>query len=111
MRILHVVHQYPPEHMGGTELYTQTVAQAAAALGHTVTVYTYGGPRHGRARKPRGRSHRPPRLAVTSVRGGVICKLLAGHLSGHLRKYWPTAKPDVVHVQHGMGLPMVMSTC
>ena len=39
MRILHIVHQYPPEYMGGTELYTQTVAQAAAALGHTVTVF------------------------------------------------------------------------
>ena len=39
MRILHVVHQYPPEHVGGTELYTQALARRQAAAGHQVAVF------------------------------------------------------------------------
>ncbi len=40
MRILHVVHQYLPDHMAGTELYTQMVARAQAAAGHNVAIFT-----------------------------------------------------------------------
>ena len=40
LRILHLVHQYPPEHLGGTELYTQTVARALSARAHPVSVFT-----------------------------------------------------------------------
>lgn len=39
MRILHVVHQYPPQHVGGTEVYTQAVARHQAAAGHDVAVF------------------------------------------------------------------------
>ena len=40
MRILHVVHQYVPDHVAGTELYTQMVARAQVAAGHDVAVFT-----------------------------------------------------------------------
>ena len=30
MKILHLVHQYAPEHVGGTELYTETLAQLSS---------------------------------------------------------------------------------
>ena len=39
MRILHVVHQYPPQHVGGVEVYTQAVARYQAAAGHDVAVF------------------------------------------------------------------------
>jgi len=39
MRILFVVHKYPPESLGGTEIYTMTLARALHALGHTVTIF------------------------------------------------------------------------
>lgn len=39
MRILFTVHKYPPESLGGTEIYTMTLARALYALGHTVTVF------------------------------------------------------------------------
>ena len=38
MRILHVVHQYPPQHVGGVEVYTQAVARYQAAAGHDVSI-------------------------------------------------------------------------
>ena len=42
MRILLLVHQYPPDHIGGTELYTQALAQALVQHGHEVTVFYRG---------------------------------------------------------------------
>lgn len=39
MRILHVVHGYPPEQIGGTELYVSTLARAQRAAGHDVRVF------------------------------------------------------------------------
>ncbi len=39
MRILQVVHGYPPQEWGGAELVTATLAQALAERGHRVTVF------------------------------------------------------------------------
>lgn len=39
MHILYTVHKYPPESLGGTEIYTRTLAQALVRMGHTVTVF------------------------------------------------------------------------
>ncbi|MDP6423691.1 MAG: glycosyltransferase family 4 protein [Planctomycetota bacterium] len=38
MKILHVVHGFPPEHEGGTELYVARLAHAQADAGHDVVV-------------------------------------------------------------------------
>ncbi|MEP7200422.1 MAG: glycosyltransferase family 4 protein, partial [Chloroflexota bacterium] len=40
MRVLHVIHQYAPHHVGGTEIYTQSLAKALAACGHAVAIFT-----------------------------------------------------------------------
>ena len=39
MRIALVVHQFPPEHVGGTEIHTLTLARALAERGHVVSVF------------------------------------------------------------------------
>jgi glycosyltransferase involved in cell wall biosynthesis len=39
MRIALVVHQFPPEHVGGTEIHTLTLARALAERGHVVAVF------------------------------------------------------------------------
>ena len=39
MRVLYLVHQYPPEHVSGTELYTQSVARVLASLGHQAGIF------------------------------------------------------------------------
>ena len=40
MNILHLVHQFLPDHIGGVELYTAQVAAASVAAGDQVTVFT-----------------------------------------------------------------------
>ncbi len=39
MRIAFTVHKYPPESVGGTEIYTRGLARSLAALGHEVYVF------------------------------------------------------------------------
>jgi glycosyltransferase involved in cell wall biosynthesis len=39
MRILQVVHQFPPSKVGGTEIYTQDLARELARQGHEVIVF------------------------------------------------------------------------
>jgi len=39
MNLLFTVHKYPPESLGGTEIYTLTLARALRAQGHTVTIF------------------------------------------------------------------------
>ncbi len=40
MRILQVIHGYPPRYNAGSEIYTQTVARALVHAGHEVAVFT-----------------------------------------------------------------------
>ncbi len=110
MRILHVVHQYPPEHVGGSELYTQAVAQAVAALGHTITVLArVAGDGAGERTEQEGA------VAVTRVWDGddnptrrYLANFGRGPLLAAFDRTLATAKPDVVHVQHGIGLPLAL---
>jgi glycosyltransferase involved in cell wall biosynthesis len=114
MRILHVVHQYLPEHVGGSELYTQTVAQAAAAAGHTVTVFT-------RAAAPKGlpgvgaRSDSADGVTVTRVWDGdlgatrrYLANFGGGALLAAFERTLAATRPDVVHIQHAIGLPLAL---
>lgn len=39
MRILHLVHQFLPDHIGGTELYTHWLTQALSRRGHEVAIF------------------------------------------------------------------------
>lgn len=110
MRILHLVHQYLPEMVGGTELYTQTLARAQAAAGHHVAVcypsnrtgnevgpqpvlgndgvYVYAVPVGERSRTAVFLSTFGDRLLETAFAG-----MLAGE------------RPDIMHIEHLMGLP------
>ncbi len=39
MNILHLIHQYLPDHVGGTELYTQWLTRALQQQGHIVAIF------------------------------------------------------------------------
>ncbi|MGH2544793.1 MAG: hypothetical protein ACRDIB_18530, partial [Ardenticatenaceae bacterium] len=39
MRILQLVHQYPPDYVGGVELHAQVLAGELAARGHELEVF------------------------------------------------------------------------
>jgi glycosyltransferase involved in cell wall biosynthesis len=107
MRILYLAHQYPPEFIGGVELYTQGVAQSFAQHGWKVAVFH--------------RSYAPKSLCEVNQQGDLtVYKLASGspspigrflatwRLSGSLN-FWRKAidefQPDLVHVQHLLGLP------
>ncbi len=108
MRILHVVHQYVPDHVAGTELYTQSVARRQVAAGHEAAVFTplnrdgtftaqpaiEDGVRVYRV--PAG-----PRGATAVFRSVYRQPALAAAFETVL----DVEQPDIVHVQHLMGVP------
>ena len=113
MHILHIVHQFPPEHVGGTELYTQTLARAQVAQGHRVAIFFPS-------------SQENVELVVPAERGADGIYLYALALGQRSRSavflstfHQPAAgrafarvlemeKPDLVHIQHLMGLPTTL---
>ena len=111
MRILHVVHQYPPHHMGGTEVFTQAVARHQAAAGHEVAVFC---PEEGDGRAAPDED--APRLVVyragAESRGRLAVFLSAfggGELAAAFAQALAETRPDVVHLQHLMGLPLSLA--
>ncbi|MBL8766850.1 MAG: PIG-L family deacetylase [Planctomycetes bacterium] len=102
MRILHAVHNFPPEFVGGTEAYLAALVVEQAARGHDVVVLagserdgdgiveeTYQGIRVLRF------THRGPRFSVH-----LVVDALRPLWNERLR----TFRPDVVHVHHYMNL-------
>jgi glycosyltransferase involved in cell wall biosynthesis len=111
MRILHLVHQYPPDDLGGTELYTRQLAAAQQSRDHSVGIFyrrsgegaeleqwqeksgaTVWAARHGRV-TPAGR--------LRTLFGDSV-------LESQWRSVLDTFRPDLVHVQHLMGLPAAL---
>ena len=111
LRILHLVHQYPPHYVGGTELYTRSVAIAQAESGHDVAVFV---PTPEAIKRDAG----PP---ASDLENGVkIYRIPIGNRSRSqvflhtfrepgLRRSWravlETVRPDLVHIEHLMGMP------
>jgi glycosyltransferase involved in cell wall biosynthesis len=109
VRILQVAHQYPPAHVGGVELYTQAISHALAARGHAVTVFC--------------RSFTRAIPEIREERGIRIWAAYQGDWDP-LRRFWSTfhapgivrafrqvldeARPEIVHIQHLMGLPTTL---
>lgn len=108
MRILQIANGYPPAARGGVETYTQTLAGALAARGHEVEVFC------------RVSALREPEYAVHHERvDGIVVRRVvndltdttqfADHYRNHrfdvlLQQHLVEFKPDVVHVQHCLGL-------
>ncbi len=112
VRILHLLHQYLPEYVGGTELYTQTLAAALQ-------------PRHANAifyrlsRTGTGLSHRQEAdgLRIWSAWDGLVtpssrfrATFRDPAIHHAFAQVLDTFQPDLVHVQHLMGLPASLLT-
>ncbi len=110
MRILNLVHQYLPERVGGTELYTQAIAHELAARGHEVGVFypSDGGPAGVSSRQDDRvtvwRAHVGP---VTPLRRFLALYRDSG-LRAEFTRTFERFAPDIVHIQHMMGLPSVV---
>ena len=113
MRILQVVHGYPPQEWGGAELVTATLARALAERGHRVTVFA-------RTADPTAeefsvRQDKPAEPAEPDTGAGVRVVRVVNNLShvSHFRFEYDNpflnrafhqaltdVRPDVVHIQH-----------
>ncbi|HRW08865.1 MAG TPA: glycosyltransferase family 4 protein [Caldilineaceae bacterium] len=110
MRILFTVHKYPPESLGGTEIYTLTLARALHAAGHRVTVFYP--------------SSAVERVTITLGEDGVTLWQVplpaTRQREDPIRQFWHTfrdqameaafvdclreTQPDIVHFQHVQGV-------
>jgi glycosyltransferase involved in cell wall biosynthesis len=108
MRILHLIHQYPPDHAGGTELYAQSLARHQSVAGHQVSVVcpetaTKGGPHpviEEGVRIYRLGGGRRSRATV------FLSTFLSGRDVAAFRSILNREQPDIVHLQHLMGVPL-----
>lgn len=107
MRILHLVHQYPPDHVGGTELYSVWLTRALQQQGHEVAVF------HRRSAEGTGLAQRDEAgITIWSAWNGRFQptnRLLSTFYNRPLLQAFEQViadfHPAVVHVEHLMGLP------
>ncbi len=107
MRVFHLVHQYLPEYVGGTELYTQAVANALVQAGHPAGVF------YRRSVVGVGVTQRVEHdVSVWAAWAGNVNprgRYLAIFGDRPIEQAFERAvddfRPDLVHVQHLMGLP------
>lgn len=110
MRILHIVHQYPPAHTGGTELYTQAIAKRQARAGHEVVIFC---PEHGieNSNGPVDEDGvRVYRVGTAKRHRSTVFiqTLITGELAVAFKEVLSRERPDIVHIQHLMGLPATL---
>jgi glycosyltransferase involved in cell wall biosynthesis len=108
VRILYLVHQYLPEHVGGTELYTQVVARTMASSGHQAGIfYRHHAPGQGLARL---REEDVTLWAAWSGPENPTHRFMATFGDPGIEQSFERVVddfcPDLVHVQHLMGLPV-----
>ncbi|MBC7228164.1 MAG: glycosyltransferase family 4 protein [Thermoflexales bacterium] len=111
MRILHIVHQYPPDKIGGAELYTQAVSRALARRGHAVAVF-YRRDAPGRGLSKRDEDGVQVYAAWDGAAGTARRFLLTfGNRFLHqaFRQVLEEFRPEIIHIQHLMGLPVSLA--
>ena len=109
-RILHLVHQYPPEALGGTGIYTQNLANAQDSQGYVPIVFYPSTTTDRRnagevevqegvrlVRVPVG-PRSPAQIFFSTFAHDGLQRAMAGVLRDE--------RPDLVHVQHLMGIPL-----
>ena len=124
MRILHVIHQYFPDHVGGTEHYVRTLAWSQMQKGHQVTLFCRrsGSGQHldlseepfGKLRADSGESGGSSGgIQVYQAVNGPFSPIGRFHstlgdrfLAGCLSRTIAEVQPDLVHIHHLMGLPV-----
>lgn len=105
MRILHILHQYLPEKVGGTEYYTRGLAQEQVKLGHSVAIFCPAVGQYVQPTVEEGirvyRATVGERSPTAVFRHSFGQRAIAETFSAVLRQ----ERPDIVHIQHLMGLP------
>lgn len=112
MRILHLVHQFVPEQIGGTELYTQALARRQAARGHPIAVL-YRRSAEGAGLEEWQDERGVWMWAAWSGQVTPLRRFVSAFSEANLlrafREVVGRFRPDVVHVQHLMGWPAAVA--
>jgi glycosyltransferase involved in cell wall biosynthesis len=110
MRVLFVVHKFPPQSVGGVETYTWSLARALAEAGHEAFVfYPVIGLDAAEARSEEGGIHRWA-VSLPETRGHEGALQQFWHtfrdvgLEARFQKCLAEVRPDIVHFQHVQGL-------
>ncbi len=109
MRILHIIHQYLPEKVGGTELYTRTLAQQQIQQGHSVAIFTPAAQKSA-VTPAVEEGVRVYRVAVGERGATAVFRHTFHHnqLNQAFRHILHQEQPDIIHIQHLMGLPVTL---
>ena len=125
------MHQYLPEHVGGTEIYTHGLARRAQAGGHQVVVLTYReSPEADPSRfSPHHRSHEGVPVVEIPYNLSIAPNVARYEydnpfVGAEVRRTLERWRPDVAHATHGMklslsaleacrslGIPLVVTLC
>ena len=102
MKVLQVIHGYPPRYNAGSEIYTQTISRGLVRMGHEVNVFTreesqfqpeYSLREEGDEGEPRIRLH-----VVNMPRSRE--RYQHDIVDDHFEQVVETFNPDVVHIGH-----------
>ncbi len=106
MRILQVVHQFPPTKIGGTEIYTQSLARELASQGHEVIVFHR---EEQAAESPSCEEHFSDGVTIHRVCYNVstasplrafFLSFRNGFIETSFARLLAETQPDIVHFQH-----------
>jgi glycosyltransferase involved in cell wall biosynthesis len=131
MRIAYLIHQYLPDHLGGTEDYTRGLARRAAADGHEVTIISAREHPGGDALEHRATEYRYDGVQVICLDRNLsladnvaLAEYDDAAMGERTRDLLADRPPDVVHVTHAMrhtsaalrvcrdlGIPVVITLC
>ncbi len=106
MRILHILHQFMPEKIGGTELYTQTLARHQVQRGHHVAIFTPATHPETAVTVENGVQVHRVRVRERSPAGVFRSNFRQPEIETAFGSVYHVTQPDLVHVQHLMGLPI-----
>ena len=108
MRILHILHQYLPDHIGGVERYVQALAQAQQQAGHEPALFcrrSGPGQRLEEATEADLTIYRAVNGPFTPARR-FLATLGDRFLDRCLQEAMRQVRPDLIHIHHLMGLPV-----
>ncbi len=107
MKILHVTHQYLPEHVGGVELYTRDIARELVRRGHECAIFvaSTGSTETTTVTEEGVLVHRVG-IGARSANREFLDTWGNGKLSRAFEDFVRQRRPDWVHIQHLKGLPL-----
>lgn len=106
MKLLQVVHQFPPRHVAGTEVYVESLSRALVGRGHRVAVF-YGNRTPGEETRD-GMRLRAVKGGLDASENGVASFFGTfgnPEIEASFSDLLQSEAPDVVHFHHLAGLP------